>query len=99
MRDVFICSSYSEGFSTVATESLILGKPIITTKCSGMEELFGEYECGIIVDNNENALYDALKKVISQPFLLDKFKKEIENRKYFFNIENRIMEIEEILNE
>ena len=29
--DAFVCSSRSEGFSTVVTEALILGKPVITT--------------------------------------------------------------------
>ena len=39
---VFVCSSRSEGFSTVVTEALILGKPVVATNCSGMKELLGD---------------------------------------------------------
>lgn len=37
--DLFVCSSRAEGYSTVITEALILGLPIITTRCAGMQEL------------------------------------------------------------
>ena len=47
--DAFVCSSYAEGFSTAATEALILGKPVFTTECAGMQELFGSETCGEIV--------------------------------------------------
>lgn len=40
--DLFVCSSRAEGYSTVITEALILGLPIITTRCAGMQELLGE---------------------------------------------------------
>ena len=37
--DLFVCSSISEGYSTAVTEALILGLPVVTTDCSGMNEL------------------------------------------------------------
>ena len=40
--DLFVCSSYSEGFSTAVTESLIVGTPICTVDVSGMDEMLGE---------------------------------------------------------
>ena len=55
--DVFVCSSYSEGFSTAATEALICGIPIVTTNVSGMKELISNSNAGIITDNSEDALY------------------------------------------
>lgn len=97
--DFFVCSSYSEGFSTVATEALILGVPIITTRCSGMEELFGAFECGTICDNDEKALYGAIKKVLNNTGNLEYYKEEIDKRKQFFDIENRMKEIEALLDE
>ena len=47
--DLFVCSSLHEGFSTSVTEALIIGTPVITTMCSGMEELLGKNQYGIIV--------------------------------------------------
>lgn len=63
--DLFVCSSLHEGFSTAVTESLIVGTPVITTMCSGMEELLGKKnEYGIIVNNDEEALYDGIRKLL-----------------------------------
>ena len=97
--DCFICSSYSEGFSTVATESMILNIPIVTTKCSGMEELFGNYKCGIITENTDEGLFNGLKEILDNPELLSEYRLEINKRKHYFDIKNRIIEIEEILDE
>jgi glycosyltransferase involved in cell wall biosynthesis len=94
--DAFICSSYAEGFSTAATESLILGRPIITVDCAGMKELFSDKNCGIICDNTDEALYEMIKTVLDKPKLLDSFKDDVNVRKNDFNISVRIKEIEDI---
>ena len=97
--DAFICSSYAEGFSTAATEALILGKPIFTTDCSGMKELFGEESCGEIVDNTDEALYNLLERIVSGDIDLSQYRIGINRRKEFFGIKKRIKEIEDILDE
>ena len=54
--DMFVCSSVAEGFSTAATEALIVGTPVVTVEVSGMKEMLGENnEYGIVTDNNEDA--------------------------------------------
>ena len=97
--DAFICSSYAEGFSTAATEAMLLGKPIFTTDCSGMRELFGKEQCGVIVDNNDEALFTMLEKLVSGQYNLEDFTAGIQRQKSFFQIENRIREIEAYLDE
>ena len=62
--NLFVCSSRSEGYSTAVTEALILGLPVITTDCSGMAELLKNGECGIITENDDEALYRGLKKFL-----------------------------------
>lgn len=64
--DVFVCSSYSEGFSTAATEALICGIPVVTTLVSGMKELLGESKCGVISNNNEDDLFSTLINFLSE---------------------------------
>ena len=55
--DLFVCSSHTEGFSTAATEALIVGTPVCTVEVSGMKEMLGENnEYGIVTENNEDAL-------------------------------------------
>lgn len=69
VADALVCSSLYEGFSTVVTEALILGKSVVTTDCSGMDELLGDNECGIITENSEEGLYQGLKRFLSDPAL------------------------------
>lgn len=97
MCDAFICSSYAEGFSTAATESLILHKPIFTVNCSGMKELFGDKHCGEIVDNTDEALYDLLKKLASGQIKVEAYHNAVEKRAEEFKIAKRMEEIEKIL--
>lgn len=97
--DMFLCTSRSEGYSTVATEALIVGIPILTTDCSGMRELFGKYNCGIITTNSEEGIYESMKAVLSNSKILKKFECDIQKRAWEFDIQKRILEIEEIFNE
>ena len=62
--DLLVCSSNYEGFSTFVTEGLILGKPILTTDCSGMKELLGDSEYGIVTENSDEAFYNGLRSLL-----------------------------------
>ena len=67
--DFLVCSSLYEGFSTVAVEGLILGKTMVTTCCTGMEEIFGDSEYGLITENSEEGLYLGMKRMLTEPGL------------------------------
>lgn len=95
--DVFVCSSYAEGFSTAATESLILGKPIFTTDCAGMQELFGAEKCGEIVPNTDEALYEMLENLLSGKWKAADYTGAVARRAPDFDIKKRMQEIEKIL--
>ncbi|WP_158022559.1 glycosyltransferase [Anaerostipes sp. 992a] len=95
--DAFICSSYAEGFSTAATESLILGKPIFTVDCAGMEELFGDKKCGIIVPNSDDALCQMLKQIVLGNIHIDSYYPDVVTRAKDFRLLSRIQEVESLL--
>ncbi|MDR0914978.1 MAG: glycosyltransferase [Oscillospiraceae bacterium] len=96
--DLFVCASLSEGFSTAATESLVLGVPVVTTLVSGMTEMLGENnEYGIITDNNEEALYQGIKKILTQPGLLEHYKKQAAIRGKNFSREKTVAAAEQML--
>ena len=65
--DVIVCPSRFEGFSTVVTESLILGRPVVTTPCSGMDELLGDSEYGLITTDSIEGIYEGLKTMLDDP--------------------------------
>lgn len=95
--NVFICSSLAEGFSTVVAEAIILGKPIVTTKCSGMDELVGDGNCGLITENNEDSLYDGIKKILTNNKLYEELTNNSKEKAKFFVPNNIIKELEKLL--
>lgn len=92
--DLYVCSSYAEGFSTCVTEALILGVPVLTTNCSGMKELLGDSEYGVIVDNDDNGLKEGIKRFADNPELLERYQKKAIERGQCFRVENTIRELE-----
>lgn len=98
--DLFVCSSYSEGFSTAVTEALILGMPVVTTKVSGMLELLGENQkYGIVVDNNEQALFDGIKSILDNQELRKYYQKQAKIRGREFLTERTVETVEKIFTE
>lgn len=73
MADMLLCSSNYEGFSTVITEGLILGKTILTTDCSGMRELLGDSEFGLITENEDNAFEEGLCRLVRSDMLCKQY--------------------------
>lgn len=96
--DIFVCTSFSEGFSTAATEALILGTAVVTAPVSGMHEMLGENnEYGIIAEDGEEALYREVRNLVSDPEKLKDYKKRAEKRGRFFSTENTVRAVEDML--
>lgn len=96
--DLFVCSSYREGFSTAATEALIVGTPVLTVDVFGMRELLGEHnDYGIIVPNDDESLYQGLKEYMVRPELQDKYRKLAEERGKHFNKDVTVKKTEKLL--
>lgn len=96
--DLFVCASHAEGFSTAATEALIVGIPVCTVEVSGMKEMLGDNdEWGIVTDNNEEALYEGIKKFLNDPALLLHYKKQAEIRGKDFETQSTVSAVEEML--
>lgn len=74
-----ITTSLSEGFSLVLVESLILNTPIISTDVGIAKELIDNYNCGTLIDYNEQTLANTMLKYLE---------------KYDENLENDIIEID-----
>lgn len=96
--DLFVCASHSEGFSTAATEALIVGTPVCTVEVSGMKEMLGENnEYGVVTDNSEDALFEGIRNLIDNPELLAHYKKQAQVRGKLFSTENTVRAVEEML--
>ena len=96
--DLFVCSSHSEGFSTAATEALIVGTPVVTTLVSGMKEMLGEgNEWGIVTENDEESLYQGIKRLLDDPALLAHYKEKAAQRGKTFSTANTVSAVEDML--
>lgn len=83
--DLLVCSSRYEGLSTFVAEGLILGKPIVTTECSGMRELLGDSEYGLITENSEDALLAGVRRLLYDTAERSAFTKLSEARGFEFS--------------
>lgn len=96
--DIFVCTSFAEGFSTAATEALILGTPVVTVEVSGMKEMLGENnEYGIVTENDEDALYDGIKKMLTTPNMLEEYSAKAKERGKAFSTKKTVQAVEEML--
>lgn len=96
--DLFVCASFAEGFSTAATEALIVGTPVCTVEVSGMKEMLGEHnEWGIVTENSEEALYQGIKDLLDHPDKLAHYKEKAIARGKSFSTENTVRAVEDML--
>lgn len=96
--DLYVCASHAEGFSTAATEALIVGTPVCTVEVSGMKEMLGEHnEYGIVTENDENALYQGIKKLLDDPELLEHYRRQAALRGKDFRTEETVKAVEQML--
>ena len=96
--DFFVCSSMHEGFSTVVTESLLVETPVITTNCSGMEELLGKNnEYGLITNNDEISLYEGIRNLLQDEDEIQRLTTATKERGKFFDKEKAVHNVEELI--
>lgn len=96
--NLFVCASTAEGFSTAATEALIVGTPVCTVDVSGMKEMLGENnEYGVVTENSEKALYQGIKRLLDDPVLLSRYRKKVAECGKAFSTENTVRAVEEML--
>lgn len=93
---LLVCSSRAEGFGLVIEEALILGVPVLSTNCSGPNEVLQYGKYGMIVDNSDDKLCLGLKEIICNKKLYQDYKNKLVKYESRFDINKIIKEIEEI---
>lgn len=92
--ELLACSSVYEGYSTFAKEGIILGKPLVTTDVSGMKELLGDSEYGMIVDNNDEAFCQGMRRMLTNDALRERYSQKAAARGLDFSAEKLTAETE-----
>jgi glycosyltransferase involved in cell wall biosynthesis len=97
--DWFVMSSRVEGYGLVMAESLIVGTPVVATECCGTREILGQNgEWGVIAENSDQALLEAMRTVIENPSLRDEYQRKATQRGACFSLPQQITIIEKLLN-
>ena len=95
----FCLLSYFEGYGMVLEEAKILNKEIIITDTAGREAVNG-YNKAIILENEEEKIYQGLEKIIKSDLekneTIDKSEKQEE---FIYNNSNIINEIQKLVGE
>lgn len=96
--DMYVCFSYSEGFSMVMMEAVILATPMLSTDVPGASEMLDNGQYGMIVENSEKGLYEGMKKILSDSELYAHYQIMAEKRKDYLSEENIMDCVEQIIN-
>lgn len=75
--DWFVSTSVSESYGLVVQEALILGVPVITTRCPAIDEVC-DARCCILLDNEEKAFIEGMRRVLNNPTLKDEYRARIQ---------------------
>lgn len=96
--DGFITSSRYEGLSLVTAEALVLGKPIVSTKCAGPTEMLDNGKYGILVEcESTESLKSGIKEIISSKDSREYYSNLALERSRIFDITKTMKDIELLL--
>lgn len=87
--NAFVMSSDFEGFPTTFGEAMTLNVPIITTNVSDANEIIKD-KYGIVVDNNDEAIYYGMKLFLDKGF---KIKNKFNPKKYNEESINKLYQV------
>jgi glycosyltransferase involved in cell wall biosynthesis len=95
--DWLLCVSRHEGFNMVLHEALYCGTPIITTNNAGTEELLGDNEYGLVMENTDEAIENGMRRVLLDPNIQAHYKVKCQERKEFVSLNRRMTVIQNVL--
>lgn len=95
--DVFVCSSFGEGYSTACTEAIMLGIPVLTTDVSGAKEIIEDAQTGMVVGMQDADIYQGMKTILDHPELVSQWKQVLRYTKNVFSHTVRAEKMKKVL--
>ena len=95
--DLFVSSSFVEGYPLAMCEALCLGIPFVATRTAGSEAILDSGKYGLIVDHRVDSLADAIESIILTPERYNYYKMMAVKRGDSFSIEQTLKRFESII--
>ncbi|MCZ2492141.1 glycosyltransferase [Dellaglioa carnosa] len=95
--NIYTSTSITESYPLSIAEAYTLDIPVIATTNSGSKELSSDGEFAMLVDSDYDSFFNALKKMIMDPKLINKYRDKSIIAKKQFNLDAVISEIEDLL--
>ena len=96
--DLFVMSSYYEGYPVVLVEAMALGKAIVSTDCTGPNEALDGGKYGVLVPvGDEHALALAIRQMVENKKMLSTYSSLSKERAKIFNLRESMRQIEQLL--
>lgn len=94
--DYFVLPSKSESYPLTIGEVMGLHKPIISTNVGGIPEMIDDGKDGILVNFDENEIFEAMKKFLTQPELVQKIIEGTQNADKKFDEQKIYQQVTEV---
>mgnify|MGYP006187272897 CR=1 FL=1 len=94
--DLYVCSSFTEGYNSAIIEALALEIPVLTTDCPGMNEILDKGKFGKIVPNTTEDLYKGLVELITKSEELNLLKLKAKERAVYLKAQNSTRSVEHL---
>lgn len=95
--DLFALPSRDESFSLAVAEAMVLGVPVMSTRCTGPVELLKDGEAGYLVENNTDGILVGLKRILTETGCYQELCAKARENTDHFNILHQITEVETLL--
>src|SRR5690606_15573146 len=92
----FILPSRSESYPLIIGEAMGLGLPIISTNVGGISEMIDHEVDGYLVNFDEEEIYEAMKRFLTEPELVEKIREGAKNASLKFNAQKIYDEVTEV---
>lgn len=95
--DIYINTSLAEGYPLTVCEAICLNKAVVCTHNSGSEEILGNSEFGLLVDHDDESIYQGVKSLMDNPEKLTHLRNQASIRAIEFDEEKVMSEIFDLI--
>lgn len=94
--DGYVCSSIYEALSTTTIEALVLGKACVVTDCTGMRDILGDSEYGLVVPITAESLANGMQQILEDEQLRQHYEAMAQERAKVYEPEHCLKQIEQL---